>query len=336
MSEMHEEAIREAKMKLVHFLDTDTLERVAGVLSVVLRDYKLEKECTELSTEFAKSNAEFLQCFLLLKRIKGCSPKTLNNYEREIKNMLKAINKPVPQITTNDIRAYIAWKEQMTGCTKSYQDTIRRYATSFFGTLCAEGYITGDPAKKIDKIKSIKKAEQALTELELEKLRAHCKTQLHRAIVEVLYSTGCRVGELCGMNRCDLVEDRILVHGKGGKDRWVFLNARAQVELEKYLKARVDDREAMFVSWLARERDWSDRMSSSGIESFMRSLGKKAGVQGVHPHRFRRTTATMALRRGMPIDQVRQMLGHESIATTQIYAITDAEETKRNHGKYVT
>lgn len=330
-----ERIIRDVGMMLTGVVDDDRIRQITGIVGVALRGCRIERECTDLSTEFSITNDEYIKHFVALKTVKGCSKRTLKYYKDTMTKFFMAVNKPVPTVETNDIRAYLAIRDRRDGVSKTTQNNELMVIRSFFATMLAEEYVHKNPTAKIEKIKTKKKQKEPYSEMEMERLRAACRRPIEAAIVEVLYSTGCRVGELIGMNVDDRDEDKVLVHGKGGKDRWVYLTPRATIALEKYLATRTDTKEAMFVGTIKSKRTVSDRITDSSVEQMVRSIGKRAGVQGVHPHRFRRTTATMALRRGMPIDQVSKLLGHEQISTTQIYAITDLQELERNHGKYI-
>lgn len=335
MSSGIEPIISEVERMCVSFLSPDQIRQVSGVLSIALRDCKITKEETALSTQFAISNEEYVKRFLALKMVKGCSQKTIKAYGQCYITFFSMITKPVPNIEANDIRGYLAVRERRDGVSKATLDNELRYLRSFFHTMLAEEYITKDPTLKIDKIKAPKKVKKPFTELELEKIRAACRNEKQRAIVEVLYSTGCRVGELVGMDRDDIDGEQIIVHGKGSKDRICYLNPRARLALDAYLKTRTDYYPALFIGENVATGAISERIADSSVEAMMRRIGKRAGVENVHPHRFRRTAATLALRRGMPIDQVSKMLGHEQINTTQVYAITDQYDLKRSHEKYM-
>ena len=318
----------------VGFLTAEQIRQVGGALSIALRDCTITREEKALSTEFAISNAEYVNRFLVLKTVKGCSQRTIKYYRETLGKFFRNITKPMPAIEANDIRAYIAMRDRRDGVSKVSQNNELHVLRSFFFTMQTEEYIVRDPTVKIGCIKSPKRVKQPLTEMELEKIRQACRNEKQRAIVEVLYSTGCRVSELVGMDWDEITGDEVLVHGKGNKDRICYLNPRAIVALEAYKRTRTDAFPAVFIGQAANGKI-SERIRASSVEKILRDLGKRAGVENVHPHRFRRTAATMALRRGMPIDQVSRMLGHENIGTTQIYAITDQTEIKRSHGKYL-
>ena len=271
------------------------------------------------------------QLFMVSKKIEGCTDRTLDFYSREIRNFGRAVQKPWEDVTADDIRYFIAEKAMRNNNSKTTQDNTLRILRSFFGWLASEEHIPKDPTRKIKKIRQEKRIKKPFTEVECEKLRNGARCQRERAIIELLLSTGMRVSELSGLNRNDIQGDQAIVYGKGEKERYVYLNAKAQVALELYLKERDDDNPALLVSEQAPHR----RLQISSIEATVRELGRELGIKDVHPHRFRRTAATLALNRGMPIDQVQQMLGHEQIATTLIYAQAAQETVKASHKKYL-
>lgn len=268
--------------------------------------------------------------------------------------MLNKINKTVDEITTDDIRYYLAVREQRDKISKTTLDTELRYLKTFFNFLQSEEIINKNPAMKISKIKGQKIKKEAFTEIEVEKLREGCRNNRERAIIEILLSTGCRVTELVNIKKVEINENAILVHGKGEKDRICYLNAKAVVALESYLKERKDENPYLFPGGLVkmvREASHPDELSKwytdekfvhktkqvdiASIEALVRNLGERTGVKKVYPHKFRRTCATFALRRGMAIEQVSKMLGHEQISTTQIYLDLNERELEAAHRKYV-
>lgn len=330
-----EQVIDEVERMCVGFLAPDQIRQVTGILGVALRDCTISKAETAISTEFAISNEEYVRRFIALKMVKGCSERTIRLYSDTLRRFFLMVTKPLPGIEANDIRAYLAVRERRDGLTKVTLNNELLHLRTFFHTMLAEEYITKDPTLKIDRIKAPKKVKKPFTELELEKIRAACKNEKQRAIVEVLYSTGCRVSELVGIDRDEIDGDQVIVHGKGAKDRICYLNPRAKLAIDAYLATRKDNYSALFVGENICTHEISERIQNSSVESLLRRIGKRAGVENVHPHRFRRTAATLALRRGMPIDQVSKMLGHEQLSTTQVYAITDQYDLKRSHEKYM-
>lgn len=315
-------------------LSKDDTVKLRNVLWMELHDYSLVKiESTEVSTTCTDLDAEAVKMFFIAKNIQGCTKKTLKYYKCVIQAFLTFLDyKPLNQITTNDIRYYFAIKKERDNNKDGNIDNIRRVLNSFFGWLVEEEYLSKNPIAKIKKVRVEKRVKKPFKEIELEAMRYEAISDLRlTAIIEVLLSTGCRISELSGMNRRDLDGDEIVVYGKGKKERIVYLNAKAKAALGRYLESRDDKNEAMFVSYDKPH----NRLLVSGMGLEIRELGRKCGVNDTHPHRFRRTAATLALNRGMPIEQVQIMLGHENIETTTIYAVSAQESVKANHKKYV-
>ena len=308
--------------------------KLRNLLWMELYDYSLTKiTTTDVAVYEENINEEAVRMFLVAKNIQGCTKRTLQYYGLTIKAFLTFLNyKSLDQVTANDIRYYLAVKKERDKNKDSNVNNIRRVLSSFFGWMQEEEYIQKNPMKKIKKIRVEKRVKKPFKESELENMRYEAASNLRlTALIEVLLSTGCRISEVSGMNRQDLDNDEIVVYGKGKKERTVYLNAKAKAALRRYLDSRTDDKEPMFVSYDKRHARWL----ISGMGAEIRKLGRKCGVNDTHPHRFRRTAATMALNRGMPIEQVQMMLGHESIETTTIYAISAQETVKASHKKYV-
>lgn len=326
---------------------TDT--SISQELIIILSDYEIAARETAVAIRDDDKNQYYLQKFLIAKTVKGCTDRTLKLYRQEIGKILYNIGKPVNEITADDIRLYLALRQKRDKVTKTTANNELRYLRSFFGYLAVEELIAKNPIAKIERIKCDKQKKNAFTELEVEKLRDACSNAWETAVVETLLSTGCRVTELVNILIKDLEGDQLIVHGKGNKDRVVYLNAKSIMAITKYLAERKDSNPYLFPGgYFASPRkdckNWykyPDRVDpkrhceTGSIEHKVRMVGKKAGVQNVHPHRFRRTCATFALRRGMPIEQVSKMLGHENISTTQIYLDLSEEDLKQAHKKYV-
>lgn len=337
---MTDELLEDAKRKVVMLCQTwasdEQIRQISNALTVAFSGIQLSKQETALSTEVLTPNEEYLKQFLAIKIVKGLSRKTLSYYNYVVRRFFDASGKLVNQVTTNDIRVYLAMREMRDGVSKVTLNNERRCLRSFFTTLSDEELIGQNPAGRVDNIKEPKRVKKAFTEMELERIRnaaGRCeKSKLNQlrdvAIIEVLYSTGCRVSELCGMNRADIAGDCVTVIGKGNKERICYLNSRALMALENYLSARGDTDPWIFAGKCGRLR-------SGRVERIVKEIGTLAGVENCHPHRFRRTAATIALRRGMPIEQVSKMLGHSQITTTQIYAITEESDVYASHQKYL-
>lgn len=327
---MRNKMLKEIEMALINAgLDA---ERVKSRLVIIVNNYEITDRCTEL-TVFQNEDdiSKFIQLFLVNKRVSGRTERTLKGYKAELGRFFREVVKSPLEVTPDDIKLYLATKEVRDGVSKVSQKNTLRVISSFYQWMTKEEYIVKNPMNKVDDIKCPKIKKYAYTELEIEKLRDAIIEIRDKAILEVLLSTWCRVSEVEHMNRSSIDGDRLDVIGKGNKIRTVYLNARAVVAINRYLKTRTDDNDALFVSLLRPH----DRLKTSQIEKLMRNYGKTIGINNCHPHRFRRTGATFALRRGMPIEQVSKILGHESIETTQIYLDIFEQELANAHRKYV-
>lgn len=310
-----------------------TIDDVRSILHVALHNLKLVEESTDLiEVDPNDRRASIISRFIASKMVEGCSAKTIRYYEGTVKKLLLDIPKQVEQITTDDVRYWMAIRIRRDKISRCSQDNERRILNSFFNWAEENEVVVRSPMRKIKKVKQEKRIKKPFSDVEIEKLRIAAQGDLRTtAILELLLSTGVRVGELAGLNRGSINGDEAVVFGKGSKERVVYLNARARVALKMYEDSRAeeDTEPALFVS----DQKPYKRLSITWYEAMARNLGEKAGIADVHPHRFRRTAATTALNRGMPIDQVQQMLGHEQIATTLIYAKSSQETVKRTHQK---
>ena len=276
---------------------------------------------------------DYVQIFLAAKRVEGCSDKTIRYYESTIRNVITAIDKSPERATTDDIRLYLDDYQQKSGASKVTIDNIRRILSSFFAWLEDEDYIVKSPVRRIHKVKTCKTVKETYTDEALEIMRDSADCVRDLSIIDMLASTGMRVGELVKLNKTDIdFQNReCVVLGKGNKQRKVYFDARTKIHLKKYLDSRCDDNEALFVSL---QKPYS-RLQISGVEIRLRELGKKLNLNKVHPHKFRRTLATMAIDKGMPIEQVQQLLGHQSVDTTLQYAMVNQNNVKASHKKYI-
>lgn len=321
---------------------------ITNELVVILDDYDIKPAERALVVRDETINETLFQKFLIGKAVAGCSKRTLEQYKSSIRRFLDKVQKNIPDITTDDIRLYLALRQTRDKISKSYADTELRYLRSLFNYLTVEELIPKNPTAKITKIKSEKKQKKAFSDIEIEQIRGACQNNRERAIVELLLSTGCRVSELVQIRLDDINNDEVLVHGKGNKERIVYLNAKALYVLREYLKERKDNNPYLFPKgiWNSTRKiraDWykhpeciqEGHNDTGTIEQFARKVGKKVGILNCHPHRFRRTCATMALSRGMSLVQVSKMLGHENLATTEIYLDIHQEEIAAAHKKYV-
>lgn len=279
-------------------------------------------------------NDEYLIMFLDAKTIEGCSSRTIRYYRATIEKMLQHMEQPIRKITTEDMRNYLSEYQSWNGCGKVTVDNVRRNISSFFSWLEEENYILKSPMKRIHKIKTNQQVKEIISDEDIERLRDRCSCKRDLAMIDLLYSTGIRVGELVNINITDVdFEAReCVVFGKGGKERKVYFDAKAKLHLLEYLQKRRDDNPALFVTLDAPH----SRLKISGVEIRIRELGKKAELPRVHPHKFRRTMATRAIDKGMPIEQVQRLLGHSQIDTTMQYAMVNQSNVKASHKKYIS
>ena len=280
------------------------------------------------------SNQEYLKMFLAAKTIEGCSKRTIQYYRVTIEKMLTVMNQPIRKISTDDMRSYLSQYQEWNGCSKVTVDNVRRNISSFFSWLEEENYILKSPMRRIHKIKTNQQVKEIITDEDIERLRDSCSCKRDLAMIDLLYSTGIRVGELVNLNISDVdFEAReCVVFGKGGKERKVYFDAKSKLHLQAYLSSRVDDNEALFVTLDAPH----DRLKISGVEIRMRSLGRINNMTRIHPHKFRRTMATRAIDKGMPIEQVQKILGHSQIDTTMQYAMVNQSNVKSSHQEYIS
>lgn len=279
------------------------------------------------------SNDNYLSMFLNAKKIEGCSERTLSYYKTTIEKLLDEIDDPIRKVTTDDIRDYLANYQGLNDCSKTTIDNIRRNISSFFTWLEEEDYIIKSPMRRIHKIKTTKTVKEIISDEEIEKMRDRCSSLRDLAIIDLLYSTGIRIGELVRLNidDIDFEERECIVFGKGDKERRVYFDAKTKIHLMGYINSRSDANPALFVTLDAPY----DRLQISGVEIRLRRLGRELGINKVHPHKFRRTMATRAIDKGMPIEQVQKLLGHSQIDTTMHYAIVNQTNVKVAHRKFI-
>lgn len=306
------------------------LERI---LEQVLQRFGIGEEEDAQQSKMAADNAGAVSRFIAAKKIEGCSDSTLKYYANTLNTLLSSVQKNVCQITTDDLRLYLSHYQNTRKASKVTIDNIRRIMSSFFAWLEDEDYIVKSPVRRIHKVKTTLLVKEPLSDESLEHLRDECSHKRDRAMVDLLVSTGIRVGELVKLNREDInfTERECVVLGKGDKERRVYFDAKTKVHLEQYLESRADGNPALFVSYHA---PWN-RLTIAGVEYMLRQLGTKSSVSHVHPHKFRRTMATMAIERGMPIEQVQKLLGHAKIDTTLRYAVINQTNVKNAHRHYL-
>lgn len=315
------------------FQKCDTYDdNIKAELILILNEYEISKKSTEITLYDCEDyNAQIIKKFLINKTVAGMTERTIDGYRKELFKIIGKINKPILQIAPDDIKVYLAKRQIQDKVSAVTAGNEWRILSSFYGWLNREEIIERNPMYKVDKPKQRKKKKKAFTPMECELIRNGCKNLREKAIIEVLLSTWCRVSEITQMDIADIEGDSITVVGKGEKERIVYINSKAQLAIKNYIESRNDKSPALFVS-LDKPHD---RMKISGIEIIVREIGKRVGVENTHPHRFRRTGATFALRSGMPIEKVSFLLGHESIDTTQIYLDINEDEAKQAHKKYV-
>ena len=332
VTNMKNEIITEIEQSLLNYLDNAQMEVLHATLVRCLGNVDIInlKQTSGISQY---SNTELIDKFISAKEIEGCSKRTTKYYESTLLKMNSKLDKEITHMTTDDLRTYLTDYQKMNNCSKASVDNIRRNLSSFFSWLEEENYILKSPMKRIHKIKTDKVIKETYSDETLELLRDNCNNLRDLAIIDILASTGMRVGELVKLNINDIdFENReCVVFGKGNKERPVYFDARTKIHLKNYLNSRTDDNSALFVSLDAPY----DRLKISGVEIRLRKLGRRLGIQKVHPHKFRRTVATKAIDKGMPIEQVQSLLGHSQIDTTMHYAMVNQNNVKESHRKYV-
>lgn len=301
-------------------------------LYLVLDRYDIQEKTTEIAVSSESDETKALKMFFVSKKVEGLSDRTLTYYRTVLNTFFTKCKKNLFEVTSDDIKVYLAYRGMKDNVSKVTQDNERRVLRSFYGWLADEDYIPKNPVRAVKSIRKDKIIKKPFSEIDLEKLRREAaKRKRDIALIDFLYSTGARCEEVSRANIEDINGDEVRLFGKGNKERIAYLNAKAQLSIKEYLEERTDDEKALFVSI----RKPYQRMKNGGIEYLVREIGKEAGVENTHPHRFRRTCATMALIRGMPLEEVSQMLGHEDIETTTIYARSDKQNVKSSHRKYV-
>ena len=318
---MTNQIITKIEQQMLAYLDNAQMEQLHVVLTACIQ-------------EPCKQNVvDHVQLFLAAKRVEGCSDKTIQYYKSTLNKVLYTINKDILQITTDDLRLYLDMYQSSQTVGKATIDNIRRILSSFFAWLEDEDYIMKSPVRRIHKVKVCRTVKETYSDEVLEIMRDHCENTRDLALIDLLASTGMRVGEMVLLNRDDIdfTNRECVVLGKGNKQRKVYFDARTKIHLLKYLDERTDDNPALFVS-LQKPHN---RLQIRGIEIRLHELGEKLNLCRVHPHKFRRTLATMAIDKGMPIKQVQQLLGHQSVDTTLQYAMVNQANVKQSHKKYI-
>ena len=358
---MREQLENDLVLAITPYVDKSHMSEVKFAITIAVSQYDISKSETALTVYEGDINENIMKRFLAAKIAQGCSKRTITYYKSSVGFVLETIGKPYMDITADDIRLYLAQRIHSDGVSKATANNERRNLSSFYGWLQKEEILLKNPMNKIDTIKETKAKKKAYSLMDLEKIRMACRTKRESALVEFLISTWCRVSEVLEVKISDINGDKLTVHGKGDKYREVYLNAKAILAVDQYLKERHDNNPYLFAgsrcsasssefheACIRNKTSFSlwytvPELVNSGdnipdpsiVENTIRNIGKRAGVENVHPHRFRRTGATMALRAGMPITTVSKLLGHESIETTQIYLDISDEELEQAHRKYV-
>ena len=324
---MSSELVQTILQRMSDFLDEIQMNTLQSVLNSCLQQHIEDQKRKMIPDE------ELITTFISAKRVEGCSEKTLRYYSSTLKNVFSIVSVPVRQITTNDIRVYLAEYQGRGTVSKVTIDNIRRILSSFYSWLEDEDFILKSPIRRIKKVKVSKVVKEVYSDETLEIIRDSCENLRDLAMVDLLSSTGMRVGELVMLDRADIdFQNReCVVLGKGDKERLVYFDARTKVHLRNYLDSRNDDNPALFVTL----NKPSNRLEISGVEKRLRELGRRLNIDKVHPHKFRRTLATKAIDKGMPIEQVQKLLGHQKIDTTLEYAMVSQNNVKISHRKYI-
>ena len=327
---MKEELITEVMQQMLDYLDNSQLKQLKQVLEKSLFQYEVIG--SRPKSEADDSN-KLIEMFIAAKRIEGCSDKTLKYYRKTIDTMMLSLKKNVMHIRTEDLRLYLTEYQNKKHSGRVTIDNIRRILSSFFSWLEDEDYIVKSPVRRIHKVKAASCIKETYTDEELERMRDNCEELRDLAIIDMLASTGMRIGEMVRLNRKDINfgERECVVFGKGDKERIVYFDARTKLHLLEYLENRKDSNNALFVTL----RFPYERITINGIEYRLRELGKRLNIVKVHPHKFRRTLATMAIDKGMPIEQLQRLLGHQRIDTTLQYAMVKQSNVKLAHKKYI-
>lgn len=330
---MKERIVNQIIQGMLSVLNNAQTAHLQKVLAATFSEVEvIAADCAEVK-EDGTSNKKLEELFIAAKKVEGCSEKSLNYYAATIRTMLDKIGKQVLEITTDDLRAYLTDYQAEKKSSKVTIDNIRRILSSFFTWLEDEDYILKSPIRRIHKVKSAATIKETYSDESLEKMRDNCDSLRDLAMIDMLSSTGMRVGEMVRLNRDDIRFDEreCVVLGKGDKERIVYFDARTKIHLQNYLQSRTDSDPALFVSLRAPH----SRLTIGGIELRLRELGKRLDIPKVHPHKFRRTLATMAIDKGMPIEQLQHLLGHQRIDTTMHYAMVKQSNVKLAHKKYI-
>ena len=324
------EELRKAVMQRMYgVLNEEQLEKLGNVLDVAMHDFRIDKKKEEIVV-YDDSNDSKIKRFIATKRLEGLAESSLEQYYRTVSNMLESIGKPLEKVETDDIRYYLSMYQEQRKVSKVTLNNMRRYLSTFFQWFTDEDIICKNPMRRIKAIKQQRMIKEPFSDVEMEKIRQASGSIRNRALVEFLYTTGCRVSEVVALdlNNINFANNSVIVTGKGNKQREVYISDKAMYWMNRYISGRSDENSALFIG------KGKKRLDKAGIESTVRKIGISAGVEKVHPHRFRRTIATNLLNKGMPVQEVQQMLGHSKVDTTMIYCKVDKNNVQAAHRKY--
>ena len=327
---MKDAKIAEVLQEMLPYLDNSQMEQLQRVLQHTFWNCSVEEK---QDGEPSEQTPDMVDLFLASKRVEGCSEKTLTYYKATIEASINEIGKQIRHITTEDLRSYLTEYQRKRHSSRVTIDNIRRILSSFFSWLEDEDYILKSPVRRIHRVKTSTVIKETYTDEALETMRDNCTELRDLAMIDLLASTGMRVGEMVLLNQDDIDfnERECIVFGKGDKERLVYFDARTKIHLQNYLASSTDTEQALFVSLKAPYK----RLQIGGVESRLREMGKRLDIPKVHPHKFRRTLATVAIDKGMPIEQLQQLLGHQRIDTTLKYAMVKQSNVKLAHRKYI-
>lgn len=355
MSDLRNDLSYQIIYGMLETLSEEQIDKLKNIINIVVNNYEITKKEKSLTVYNGNEIDFMVKKFLVTKKVEGCTDRTIEVYGREVTKILHKINKPLRDIMSNDILIYLANRDIKDKISKTTQDNELRYLRTFFAFLLTEEYISKNPCLRLKAIKARKKKKHAFTEMDIERIRSSCKNNKERVMVEMLLSTGCRATELVQIKFGDIKDGKVTIVGKGDKERIAYINAKAQIALENYMQERKDSNPYLLPAMLGvtesaivREEcggyiDYRNPMyvlkdghsAKEYANTIVKRIGKRAGVENTHTHRFRRTCATLALKRGMSLIQVSKMLGHEQLGTTQIYLDMNEEELEQSHRKYV-
>lgn len=327
---MKEELITEVMQQMLTYLNNAQLKQLKQAIEQTLCHYEVTGTRVKLEEN---DNNDLIAMFIAAKRVEGCSERTLKYYQTTLNALVSSLGKNVRHIITKDLRTYLTDYQNKNQSSRVTIDNIRRILSSFFSWLEDEEYIIKSPVRRIHKVKTVSRIKETYSDEDLEKMRDRCEELRDLAIIDMLASTGMRVGEMVLLNRADInfSERECVVFGKGGKERIVYFDAKAKLHLQEYLDSRTDNNPALFVTLRAPYK----RLQIGGIEHRLREMGRQLNIPKVYPHKFRRTLATMAIDKGMPIEQLQRLLGHQRIDTTLQYAMVKQSNVKTAHRKYI-